>query len=100
VSTLEITLDAETKQRVEVVAAEKNVSVNDYVMAAVQRQLANDEPITDRAQMAQDEAIQLVKDMRALRESILAERNGELIDVNAILDLVRDGQDAEPYNLR
>lgn len=97
---LEIKVDAETKKRVEAAAAEKNVSVDEYLLSAVQRQLVDDGLTAVRSPLTQDESMQLVKDMRALRATILAERNGELIDVDAILDLVRDEGDAELYDLR
>lgn len=96
---LRIDVDAETKQLVEAAAAEKNISVNDYLLSAVQHELANDGLVAIRPPLTKAEALQLANDMRELRESILAERNGELIDVNAILDQIRDERDGELYNL-
>ena len=94
-----IDVDAETKRRIELVAAEKNVSVSDYLLTAARHQLVMDgilEPVDDE----QGEFTQLVQDLRALRKGILAERNGELIDVDAFLNSVRDERDADLFDLR
>jgi uncharacterized protein (DUF1778 family) len=98
--TVTIRLDAETKQQIEAAATEKNISVSEYLLAAAQRQLAEDGPLAAHSSPAKDESIQLVRDLRVKREKILAERHNELIDVDAIMDLVHDERDAELLGLR
>lgn len=97
---LKIQIDPETKQRVEVAAAEKKISVDDYVLNAVQRQLAEESLQNEEPSLTKDESVQLAQEMISLREKILAERNNEYIDINAIIDLVRDERDAELFDLR
>ncbi len=97
---LKIDMDVETKQRVEAAAAEKNVSVNDYLLTAVQHQLANEGLVAANPPLTKEQSTQLMEEMHTLREKILAERNGELIDVNAFIELVRDERDAQLYDLR
>jgi hypothetical protein len=87
---IEINLDAETKHKVEVAAAEKKVSVNDYLVTAVQRQLENDAVEKSEIQPVSEEMNALIRNIRLRRERILAERNGEFIDVDAIIELVRN----------
>ena len=99
VQQVRIDVDAETKRRIELAAAEKSVSVSEYLLAAARHQLVMDgilEPVDDE----QSEFTQLVQDLRALRKGILAERNGELIDVDAFLNSVRDERDAYLFELR
>ena len=99
VQQVRIDVDAETKRRIELAAAEKNVSVSEYLLTAARHQLVMDgivEPVDDE----QSEFTQLVQDLRALRKGILAERNGELIDVDAFLNSVRDERDADLFDLR
>src|SRR5262245_14855854 len=94
-----ISMDAETKQRVDAAVAEEHVSLNDFLLTAVKRRLDDRRPESTNPRITKEESLQLLERMAARRERILAERNGEFIDVNAILDEVRDEHDAELYGL-
>src|SRR5438552_2111644 len=92
-----IAMDAETKQQIEAAAAKQQLSIDDYVTAAVLRRLAYDGLEATTPRMTIEASLQHLERISANREKILAERNGELIDVNAIIDLVREERDAELY---
>ncbi|MCC6456116.1 MAG: hypothetical protein IT328_14270 [Caldilineaceae bacterium] len=83
-----VNMDAEIKQKIEAAASEKNISVSDYLLAAAQRQLVEDGEVATDPPLTKAESTQLVHDLREKRKKILAERHGELIDVDAIMDLI------------
>jgi hypothetical protein len=64
--------------------------VNDYLVTAVQRQLESDAVKKLEIQPVSEEMDALIRNIRLRRERILAERNGEFIDVDAIIELVRN----------
>jgi hypothetical protein len=95
---IQVYSDAETKRRIELATAKKIIAVTEYCLAAIRQQLSDDDML-EREQVeipikpTQDD--DLIRDLRALREAILAERGGQLIDVDAILDQVREERDDE-----
>jgi hypothetical protein len=100
---LKIDIDAETKQRVEAAAAEKKLSVNEYLLESVHHQLIQDGQLQPKQAGSVSRPIYdsaLLEEIDRLRSEILERRGGELIDVDAFIDLVRDERDAELYNLR
>ena len=103
VQQVRIDVDAETKRRIELVAAEKNVSVSDYLLAAARHQLVVDgvlEP--DQADSAQYSLYDpnLPRDLDELHATILARRNGEPIDIDAIIESIRNERDEQFLGLR
>lgn len=100
---LEINLDAETKRRVEAAAAEKKVSVNEYLLESIRSRLEIDGKLASgEADFAQRQIyeVELLQKIAELHASILARREGEPLDLNTIIDLVRDERDADILGLR
>jgi hypothetical protein len=100
---IKINMDVKTKQRIESAAMEKQLSVDEYVLAAVQRQLADDGQLQpDQVEPMQRPIydVDLLQKLDKLHAAILERRNGEPIDVDTFIDLVRDERDAELLGLR
>ena len=100
---IQVYADPETKRRVELAAAKHHIAVTEYCLAAIRQRLADDDML-EQAQVkidvmpAQDKT--LMADLRALREAILADRGGELVDVDSILEQVRAERDDELIGVR
>jgi hypothetical protein len=95
---IQVYADPEMKRRIELAAAKYNVAVTEYCLNAIRQQLADDDlleqahvdiPVTPRAD---DD---LIADLRTLREAILADRGGELIDVDNFIEQMRAERDYE-----
>ena len=100
---LRIDVDAETKQLVEAAAAEKKISVDDYLLNSVRHQLIEDGKIkpekSDSVSNPTSRA-ELLQAIDTLHAEILARREGKPIDIDAIIELVRNERDAELLGLR
>jgi hypothetical protein len=100
---IQVYTDEDTKRRIELAAHKKEMAITEYCLAAIRQQLADDDML-DREHVEisirpkQDST--LILDLQALHEAILAERNGELIDVDAVLDQVREEREDEVLGLR
>jgi hypothetical protein len=102
---IQIYADPEMKRRITLAAAKYNVPVTEYCRQAITQQLADDE-VLDEAQITipvtptkpTDDT--LIADLRALREAILADRGGKLIDVDAIIEQMREERDYELSGVR
>lgn len=93
--------DAETKRRIKLAAARQGMPINEYCLAAVQQQLAEDEVTEAEGQTSRvytdvhaDGEDHLLVDLRALRHRILTRRGGKLVDLD-LISQVRDERDEE-----
>ena len=102
---IQVYADEEMKRRIELAAAKYNVPVTEYCLQAITQQLADDD-------LLEEEQIQivvapskrkdntLIADLHTLREAILGDRGGKLIDVDTIIEQMRDERDYELSGLR
>jgi hypothetical protein len=102
---IQVYADEEMKRRIELAAAKYNVPVTAYCLQAITQQLADDDlleeeqiPIAVAPTKRKDET--LIADLHALREAILTDRGGKLIDVDDTLEQVRAERDYELTGLR
>ena len=95
--------DTETERRIELVAVKRDVTVAEYCLAAIQRQLAEDEQL-ERFRLdipgrsGVDE--EFFRSLQALREKTKVRREGQPIDVDRIMTQMRDERDNEILGLR
>jgi hypothetical protein len=101
---IQVYADPEMKRRVELAAAKHGMPVTEYCLTAIQQKLADDD-LLDQAEVAitvipskPDDT--LIADLRDLRAAILADRGGKLIDVDGILEQLREERDDELSGLR
>ena len=96
-------IDPESERRLEVVASKRDVAVADYCLAAIKRQLVEDEQLEDcrpsgAGKSEVDEAF--FDSLQALREKISKRRNGKLIEVDRVISQMREEREDEIYGLR
>ena len=101
---IQVYADAETKRRVELAAARHETSVTEYCLAAIEQQLADDDML-ERDQIdipirPTHEGADLIANLRRLRENIIADRGGALIDLDSLLDQLHDERDYELFGMR
>lgn len=94
----------ELKRRIELAAARYQVPVTEYCLQAITQQLADDD-LLEAEQIAipvttTKKTDTLIEDLRALRVAILADRGGKLIDVNEMLEQMREERDYELSGVR
>lgn len=101
---IQVYTDPQMKRRIELAAARLDVPVTQYCLEAIEQRLADEEmleketieiPVTPPEK---DET--LIDDLRALRERILAERGGRPIDIDTLIEEMRDERDDELAGLR
>jgi hypothetical protein len=102
---IQIYADPEIKRRVELAAAKHQVAVTEYCLQAIVQQLADDDLLEEKqihitVTPAKRNDDTLIADLRALREAILADRGGKLIEVDEILEQVREERLYELTDLR
>lgn len=101
---IQVYADPEIKRRIELAAAKYNVPVTEYCLSAIQQQLADDD-------LLEEEHIQvpvtpgkpdntLIDELHALREAILADRGGKLLDVDDFIEQMRQERDYELTGVR
>jgi hypothetical protein len=100
---IQVYADPGIKRRIELAAAKYNVPVTEYCLSAIEQQLADDdlleaEQITIPVTPSDGRDDDLITDLRALRERILARRGGRLIDMD-IVEQVRAERDDELTDL-
>jgi hypothetical protein len=97
--------DEPLNRRIELAAAKYNVPVTAYCLRAITQQLADDD-LLEEAQVSiaihpnQQTDETLIEDLRALRAAILADRGGQLIDVDDLLEQGREERDDELSGVR
>ena len=100
---IQVYADAETKRRIELAAAKRNLPVTNYCLDAIVQQLGEDEVLEEeRIEISVKPAIQtidaqLIAQMRMLRESIKSQRGGKPLtaDLLDIIEQVRAERDEE-----
>ncbi len=97
---IQVYADSETKRRIELAAAKRNLPVTSYCLEAITQQLAEDEVLEqERIEIsvkptAQTIGTELSTQMRALRERIKTRRGSTLITTD-VLEQVRAERDKE-----
>ncbi|MBX2999262.1 MAG: hypothetical protein KF893_12180 [Caldilineaceae bacterium] len=102
---IQVYADPEMKRRIELAAAKHNVAVTEYCLDAIRQRLADDEmldatEVTIAINPTQESPASLLADLRLVRETILADREGQFVDVDAALDQTRDERIDELIGLR
>ena len=102
---IQVYADPEMKRRIELVAAKHNVAVTEYCLDAIRQRLADDEmleaaEVTIAITPMDESPATLLAALRAVREAILADREGQFVDVDAALDQTRDERIDELIGLR
>lgn len=85
---LAVQVDADLKRRVEEATAKHKVPVDQYLVDAIEKQLAED--VVAKKQKKLD--ANLLDEMRELREQILADRGGSPIEIQVTWQLCRGGR--------
>ncbi len=100
---IQVYADEELKRRIELAAIRREVAVTQYCLEAIKQQLAEDDmldieqieiPIVQKRQ-----GNHLTRDLRRLREQVLASRGGRPIELD-IMMLVREERDDELLGVR
>ena len=102
---IQVYADENLKRRIELAAAKYNVPVTAYCLRAITRQLADDD-LLEEAQVAiainpsQQTDETLIADLRALQEKIKTRRAGKPIDIDPMMEEMRDERDDELSGVR
>lgn len=100
---IQVYADPELKRRIELAATKHQVAVTEYCLHAITQQLADDELLEAEqitVPVKPPKEADLIADLRALREKILARRGGQPIEIDTILEQVRAERDYELIGLR
>ena len=100
---IQVYADKETKRRIELAAAQHEVPVTVYCLEAIRQQLQEDdlldsETVEILVRPAREST--LIADLRVLHQEIKDHRKGKFIDLDRILDQVREERDYELSGLR
>ncbi len=100
---IQVYADREMKRRIELAAARQDVPVTQYCLEAIEQRLA-DEAVLDAERIEipvkPELDASLLADIQALREKILADRGGRLVELDRIVEDMRDERDGEVAGLR
>ena len=99
---IQVYADPETKRRIELAAARRDIPVTQYCLEAIHQKLAEDDMLereTVEIPIKQIKDEDLIANLRALREKILASRGGKLISLD-IVEQVREERDHELLSMR
>jgi hypothetical protein len=101
---IQVYADEALKRRIELAATKHDVPVTAYCLQAILEQLAEDDLLEAEQIAIPLTATQptdtLIADLRALRAAILAERGGKLINVDDLLEQLREERDYELTGVR
>ncbi len=97
---IQVYTDPATKQRIERAAARRELAVAEYCMAAIEQQLMEDDMLEEAQAVPSSKPVtrDVLADLQALRDKILARRRGKLIDVVAAVEQAREERDHEIYD--
>jgi hypothetical protein len=88
-------------RRIEVAAQKHNMAISAYCLTAIEHQLDEDgiesDDILPTTQSQFENVLQEIKELQA---QILQERAGQIIDVDSLLDGLREERDEEALGLR
>jgi hypothetical protein len=94
---IQIYADDETIRRVELAAEKHSLPVTTYCLTAIQHQLEEDGiEVESTPTQFQD----LIAELRELQERILQERGGQPVNVNSLLEQLREERDEESLSMR
>jgi uncharacterized protein (DUF1778 family) len=99
---IQVYTDDETKRRIELAAAKHDVAVTEYCLSAIRDQLAEDDLLEeDHVQISvKPETISSpISTLRRLHHRILTRRGGRLVDLDNILEQLREERDDEVAGL-
>ncbi len=101
---IQVYTDDVTKRRIELAAIKHDVSVTEYCLIAITQQLADDDMLdaeqVDIPVTPPQTAAGLIADLRRLREGIMADREGALIELDSLLEDLRDERDHDLLSMR
>ncbi len=95
---IQVYADPEIKRRIELAAAKHDLPVTEYCMQAISQRLRDDDILEgDQIEIKVKPTQQdnLTTSLHILHNRILARRNGNKIDIDAMLELVREERDYE-----
>jgi hypothetical protein len=95
---IQVYADWETKRRVALAAAKQQRSVIEYCLEAIKQRLTEDDVLEKEnidIPIRPTRDTNLPADLRTLREAIKTDRDGQLIDLDASIDQVREERDHE-----
>jgi hypothetical protein len=98
----QIYVDDETIRRVEVAAQKHKLPVTTYCLTAIQHQLEEDGIEVDELFVEADQAQfqTVLEKIIDLQQRILKRRDGQSVDVDALLEELREERDEEALGLR
>lgn len=100
---IQVYTDEETKRRIELAAAKFDVPVTEYCLTAIRQQLAEDD-LLKREKIEISVSAKTVEKhtthLRALQKEIKESRGGKLIDVDSLIEQVREEREHEILGLR
>jgi hypothetical protein len=100
---IQVYADPETKRRIELAAEKYNVPVTEYCLTAIQQQLADDDLLeTEEVTIAVNPTIdeEFIASLEALQEKIKLRRNGKPVEIDRVMDEMRNERDDELGSLR
>lgn len=95
---IQVYTDWEMKRRIELAAAKRQRAVTEYCLEAIKQQLIEDDMLEEEnieIPIKPTKDANLIADLRKLRETIKMDRGDQLIDLDAIIDQVREERDHE-----
>ena len=95
---IQVYVDGEMKRRIELAAAKRQRAVTEYCLEAIKQRLIEDDVLEKEnieIPVKPTKDTHLIADLRKLREAIKTDRNGQLIDLDTIIDQVREERDHE-----
>jgi hypothetical protein len=102
---IQIYADPAMKRRIELAAAKYQVAVTEYCRQAITQQLADDD-VLDEAQITipvtptEQTDDTLIADLHTLQEKIKTRRSGKPIDVDRMMEKMREERDYELSGVR
>lgn len=100
---IQVYADPETKRRIELAAAKYNVPVTEYCLSAIQQQLADDDLLEEERVMISVKPTleeNFIDSLQALQDKIKARRRGQPIDIDRMMEEMREERDDELLGLR
>ncbi|MSP14436.1 MAG: hypothetical protein EXR62_15970 [Chloroflexi bacterium] len=96
---IQVYADPEIKRRIELAAAKHDMAVTEYCLEAIKQQLIEDDLLeTEQIEIDVQPAKRvrdLITDLQALHADILEYRKGQLLDIDATIDQLREERDHE-----
>jgi hypothetical protein len=95
---IQVYADEETKRRIELAAAQHSVAVTEYCLEAIKLQLSEDDLLdvaTVEITLKPARPTDLVADLRALQQEIKVHRKGKPIDVDRVINQLREEREHE-----